>query len=129
MKTIIIALGLITQLAVAQDYRRETRKLFTSQGYEHYAFNHEEWDLIKVDNTNNNIINISYMVISDNKYIIEKNVINCKDRTTMATDQYESINGSQEKHYTIAGVFEKATLGSIQQYWIKQLCKPNRKGK
>lgn len=110
------------------DYRYEHMLGFEAEGYEMFGFNHAARSLTKITGKNQHVVSINYVVVFDDHYLIEQIKINCKEKTSISTDQYESWRGGPEKHYVVEGGWETIpmiTIGGktdIHYYMYKEAC-------
>lgn len=115
-------LSIFWSVSFSNDYRREIRNKFEKIGYELVAFNHESWIMFNVDSIKKFNSYINVVEITDNSYLIERNIVNCKDKTSKAIEQYESINGSNEIKYIVDSPFENIEINSLQYTMFKFTC-------
>lgn len=127
MKTI---LALLTLLAVSttfskeqaenpywSDYRYEHRLGFEAEGYQLFGWNHETRTLVKVTSKIKKIVTLNYVEVHPDHYTIEVMKFDCKKKTSISTDQYESWNGGPEKHYVVYGGWEAiSTVTGIGEF-------------
>jgi hypothetical protein len=88
------------------DYRYEHRLGFEAEGYTLFGWNHETRTLVKITNKSKRIVTLNYVEVHPDHYTIEVMKIDCKKKTSISTDQYESWNGGPEKHYLVDGGWE-----------------------
>ena len=125
------AFGLLMSLfslysnSYSQDYRRTNRETFEKSGYELVAFNHDSWLMFKHIKKENELVYVNMIDIYDDHYLIERNIVNCKNKTTKAIDQFESINGSKEIRYVVDSDFEKFDFNTVQHTLFQFACRKN----
>ena len=115
MKKLIALLVLAVGIASASehegnpywsDYRYEHRQGFEAEGYTLFGWNHETRTLVKVTGKAKRVVSLNYVEVHSDHYVIEAMKIDCKKKTSISTDQYESWNGGPEKHYVVDGGWE-----------------------
>ena len=93
------------------DYRYAHRLSLEAEGYTLFGWNHTDRTLIKITGRQSGKVWLNYVVVSTDHYTLESDIYDCKHRTSVATDQYESWGGNPEKHYVMDGVFVKIPPG------------------
>lgn len=99
-----------SQIPYWSEYIYAHRLGFEAEGYTLFGWNHHSRTLVKITNKKNNIVDLNYVVVESDKYVIEKMKFDCKKKLSISTDQYESINGGEEKHYIVEGGWEKISI-------------------
>ena len=103
------------------EYRYDHRLGFEAEGYTFFGWNHETRTLYKVTSKVKKIVSLNYVEVHSDHYLIEAMKIDCKNKTSISTDQYESWNGGPEKHYLVGGGWEKIpTNVGIGEFGSKQ---------
>lgn len=88
------------------EYRYAHRLSFEAEGYSLYGFNHESRSLVKTTGRIGKVVSLNYVEVYADHYVIEAMKIDCKNKTSISTDQYESWNDGPEKHYVVDGGWE-----------------------
>lgn len=103
------------------EYRYSHRQGFEAEGYKFFGWNHETRTLYKITSKVKKIVSLNYVEVYSDHYVIEMMKIDCKNKTSISTDQYESWNGGQEKHYLVDGGWESiSTSVGIGEFGSKQ---------
>ena len=119
--SIMLAL-LATQTFAIEQYRRDVREAFQKRGYLMAAFNEESWIMFSKENTKSKIVNFKIVEIFDDHYLVEYGKADCRHRLTSASDQYESWNGGDEKHYIVDSPMEPFKYATLQAYEYEFAC-------
>ena len=109
MKFLFATLALLTVShapCYSSEYRYAHRLSFEAEGYSLYSFNHEARSLVKITERLNKVVSFNYVEVYADHYVIEAMKIDCKNKTSISTDQYESWNDGPEKHYAVDGGWE-----------------------